>query len=151
MLIQMVELSKLTAAEAELIDALQDDARASVTELAQRLGLSRTTVQNRLKRLEDTGAIAGYRVRLHPSLEAQHMLAHCLMRIDPKAHAQVLAGLKRMPALREVYSVAGEFDLLGVLKAPTAQALDDALDALAALDGVQRTQSSVMLAQKFSR
>ena len=54
----------LTSKDEELIALLQTDARMAVAELARRLGVSRTTVQDRLKRLEDAGVIAGDGVRL---------------------------------------------------------------------------------------
>ncbi len=141
----------ITPADQRLIDALSVEGRASVTELAHLLGLSRTTVQTRMQRLQDSGVIAGYGVRLHPAIDAQRMGAQSLMRIDPKQSAQVNAAIGRISSVRELYSVAGEFDLLAVLRADTALELDAALDALSAIDGVERTQSCVLLCRKLQR
>lgn len=122
-----------------------------MTDLAAQLGLSRTTVQTRLQRLESTGVIAGYAVRLNPAINAARLGAQSLMRIDPKRSAQIISGVSRIACVRELYSVAGEFDLLAVLKADTAIELDTALDALAGIDGVERTQSCVLLSPKLMR
>ena len=60
---------KITPADALLLSALRENARASTAEIARRLGLSRTTVQSRIDRLEQLGVIAGYTVRTHEDYE----------------------------------------------------------------------------------
>ena len=55
---------RITEKDQELIALLQTNARMPVSELARRLGVSRTTIQDRLRRLEINGVIAGYGVRL---------------------------------------------------------------------------------------
>ena len=55
---------KLTPADQQLLSLLRENARAPTAELARRLGLSRTTVQSRIERLERQGVITGYTVRV---------------------------------------------------------------------------------------
>ncbi|MGV8944510.1 winged helix-turn-helix transcriptional regulator, partial [Thermomonas sp.] len=52
-----------------LLSLLRENARASTAEIARRLGLSRTTVQNRIERLERQGVISGYTVRVNDEYE----------------------------------------------------------------------------------
>ncbi|MDP1159818.1 Lrp/AsnC family transcriptional regulator, partial [Klebsiella variicola] len=59
----------LSQADRDLITLLRENARASTAELARRLGVSRTTVQSRIERLEARGIIIGYGVRLAPDYE----------------------------------------------------------------------------------
>ncbi len=54
---------KITASDQRLLSLLREDARASTAQIARRLGLSRTTVQSRIERLEREGVICGYTVR----------------------------------------------------------------------------------------
>jgi DNA-binding Lrp family transcriptional regulator len=56
-----------------------------------------------------------------------------------------------MPELRALHSVAGAFDLLAVVEAEDVPSLDAAIDRIGALDGVERTQSSIILSTKFER
>jgi DNA-binding Lrp family transcriptional regulator len=141
----------LTAAEQKLLQALRANARASVTELAQTLKLSRTTVQNRLAKLEASGVISGYTVRINPAIERGKLTAYSLLRIDPKRVDAISAAIAKIPQVHQLHSVAGEFDLLGVLKADSTEELDAAIDAVGRVDGIDRTQTSVALRLKFER
>jgi DNA-binding Lrp family transcriptional regulator len=146
-----IKLTSLSVGDARLLDTLRKNARASVSDLARALGLSRSTVQMRLQRLESTGVIAGYTLRLGPAWVGEQLGAQSLMRVNPRLSAQVLAAAQRVAGVQALHSVAGEFDLLAQLSCPSAQALDQALDTLAAIDGVERTQSCVLLSAKFVR
>ena len=77
-----------------LIAMLRENARAPTALLARRLGLSRTTVQARLERLERSGVIAGYGVRLSDDAERGLIRAHVLITILPKTAARIEAELR---------------------------------------------------------
>ncbi|MGI8840524.1 MAG: Lrp/AsnC family transcriptional regulator [Caulobacteraceae bacterium] len=134
-----------------LLAALRDDARAPVARLARTLGLSRTTVQSRLERLERGGAIAGYTVRLSPAHEGGHIHAYVMMTVTPKAAPAVVGAIRRLSAVRRLQSVSGPFDLIAEVVTPSAAEMDALIDALGALDGVERTTSSVVLSTKVER
>ncbi len=144
-------LLALTPAEAELLALLRANAREPVASLARKLGLSRATVQERIARLEQKGVIDGYTVRLHPALSRARVTAHSLMRINAKRGDAVNAALKKIPQAAGVYALSGEFDLLVVWHADTTAELDRALDESGKLDGVERTQTSIVLSVKFER
>ena len=76
-----------------LLTRLRDNARAPVAELARALGLSRTTVQSRLARLERSGVIAGYAVKLAGAYEAGRVHAYVMLTIEPKQATAVGAAL----------------------------------------------------------
>ena len=134
-----------------LIARLQDNARASAAQLARSLGLSRTTVQSRLERLERTGVITGYTVRLSDAHERGQIHAYVMLTVVPKQAASVVAAARRMPAVRLLQSVSGPFDLIAEAAAPTVADMDTLIDALGALDGVERTTSSIVLSTKIDR
>lgn len=134
-----------------LLALLGDNARMPVAELARRLGLSRTTVQARIERLEADGVIAGYGLRLSDQFSAGLARAHVLITIGPKALSTVTAALAAIREVTTLHSVSGSFDLIAILAAPSIQDLDSLIDAIGALEGVERTLSSVVLSTRISR
>lgn len=141
----------LDTTDKALIALLRQNARIGHAEAARRLRLSRTTVQARVESLERRGVIVGYTARLAEELSRKLVRAHITIVIAPKASAAVTTALQRMPELRALHSVAGPFDLLAVVEAEDVPTLDAAIDRIGALDGVERTQSSIILSTKFER
>lgn len=134
-----------------LLARLRDNARAPVAELARGLGLSRTTVQSRLAKLERTGVIAGYAVRLSETREAALIHAFVMLTVEPKQAAAVTAALRRMPGVRRLQSVSGPSDMIATVQAPSVSDMDTVIDEIGALRGVERTNSSIVLSTKFNR
>jgi len=134
-----------------LLDALRDNARAPTAALARRLGLSRTTVQSRIDRLEQSGVITGYTVRLSDAHARGQIHAYVMMTVSHKQSAAVIAAVRKMSAVRLLQSVSGPFDLIAEIVAPSVADMDAHIDALGALDGVERTTSSIVLSTKIDR
>jgi DNA-binding Lrp family transcriptional regulator len=142
---------QLDETDRRLIDRLRENARAPVAELARSLGLSRTTVQSRLERLERAGVITGYTVRLSDAHERGQIHAYVMLTVAPKRAASVAAAIRRTPAVRLLASVSGPFDLIAEVVAPSVAEMDTVIDALGDLDGVERTTSSIVLSTKVDR
>jgi DNA-binding Lrp family transcriptional regulator len=134
-----------------LIALLQANARAPTATLARRLGVARTTVVARLARLEASGAIVGYTVRLSATEGEQGVQAFVNLSVSPKAARAVIERIGMLPELRQLAAVSGEFDYLAVLRAPSTQRLDALLDEIGQIDGVARTTTSVLLAMRVDR
>ena len=134
-----------------LLSKLRENARAPVAELARALGLSRTTVQSRLARLERSGVIAGYAVKLAASYQGARVHAFIMLTVEPKQAAAVTAALKRMPGVRRLQSVSGPFDMIATVEAAGVADMDALIDEIGALKGVERTNSSIVLSTKFDR
>jgi DNA-binding Lrp family transcriptional regulator len=134
----------------KLIALLQDNARLRVATLARRLGLARTTVQARLDRLENSGVIAGYALRLGQAARAA-LRATALLSIEPRTGPAVLARLKSLPQVRRVHTTSGRFDLIVTIEAETTEALDDTLDRIGEAKGVKGSESLIHLSTKLDR
>ncbi len=134
-----------------LIAALRADARAPTASLARGLGLSRTTVQSRLERLQRTGVITGFTVRLSDAHQRGQIHAYVMITVSHKQSTQVIAAIRRMPAVRLLQSVSGPFDLIAEVVAPSVAEMDALIDGLGALPGVDRTTSSIVLSTKIDR
>ena len=135
----------------KLLAALAKDARAPAAALARRLGTARTTVQARLERLETTGVIAGYTVRLGEAALARRIRATVLVGVEPKALAQVMPKLQAMPAIEVAHTTSGRFDLCLQVAASSTAELDAALDAIGRIPGVEDTESLVHLSTRIDR
>ncbi|MFC5576413.1 Lrp/AsnC family transcriptional regulator [Lysobacter niabensis] len=142
---------KISATDQQLLTVLRENARASTAEIARRLKLSRTTVQSRIERLERQGVIGGYTVKVHDDAERGHIRAHIMITVLPKQMASVVAALRAMPEVRALHSVSGPFDLVAMGVVPTVGEMDELTDRIGAIDGVERTTSSIILSAKFER
>jgi DNA-binding Lrp family transcriptional regulator len=134
-----------------LLARLRENARAPVAELARALGLSRTTVQSRLARLERSGVIAGYSVKLSEAEAARQIHAYVMLTVEPKQAAAVTQALRRLPGVRALQSVSGPFDMIAGVEAPSVSEMDALIDEIGAVKGVERTNSSIVLSTKFDR
>jgi len=134
----------------ELLGLLRVNAREPVASLARKLGLSRTTVQDRLRRLEENGTIAGYAVKLGeargPGLSA--MISLCA---EPKKQLEVSRAVSRIPQVETLYAVSGKFDYVALVRAATAEEIDRLIDQMTVLAGVTDVETSVILSTKLDR
>jgi DNA-binding Lrp family transcriptional regulator len=141
----------MDAIDERLILALRENARASTAELARLVGRSRTSVQSRIDRLEKRGVIVGYGVRLAPEHGQGAVRAHVMIKVGPKEARAVTAALRAIDAVRVLHSVSGEVDLIAVAVTSSVADMDQVIDRIGALDGVERTTSSIILSTKFDR
>lgn len=135
----------------DLIALLQANARESTAELARKLGVARTTVIARLERLERTGVIVGYTVRLGLDEAERGVQAWVGITTEPKSARDVTRRLAALPELRQLCSVSGEFDYLALLRTDSTARLDVLLDEIGEIDGVKKTTTSVVLALRVDR
>jgi DNA-binding Lrp family transcriptional regulator len=137
--------------DARLIDLLRANAREPTASLARKLGLARSTVQERIARLERDGLIAGYTLRLRDNAAAGRIRAIVMIATDAKRADRTAAELKKLAEVRSLYAVAGSFDLVASVESETTGRMDAILDRIGRTHGVARTVSSIVLSEKFSR
>jgi DNA-binding Lrp family transcriptional regulator len=135
--------------DAKLIALLRANAREPTASLARKLGLARSTVQERIARLEREGTIKGYTVRL--SEDAPRLKAIVMISTDPKQADRVSTELRKIAEVRSLATVSGASDLIATVEAENPARLDAALDRIGHTHGVARTVSSIVLSEKFSR
>jgi DNA-binding Lrp family transcriptional regulator len=135
----------------QLLGLLREDARLPTAALARELGVARTTVVERLKRLKSSGVIAGYTVRLNSDLQKSFLRVHVLLSVDAKKSDTVMHALRRIQQVRVVHAISGVFDCLVFVEGETTAEIDTVLDAIGSIPGVERTQSSLVLSVKFDR
>ncbi|QEV99416.1 Lrp/AsnC family transcriptional regulator [Microbacterium caowuchunii] len=139
----------MDALDREILSQLQDDGRLSVTELAQRVGLSLSACHRRVRELEQSGTIEGYRAIVSPQrtgLDFEAVVFVTLGRTDVDTVAAFEAAIAALPNVVEAERLFGDPDyVLRILCRDLAayQALYDS--ALGALPGVQRVASTLVM------
>ena len=144
-------MTALDSIDQRLLKLLSANSRSSISALARKLDVSRTTVQDRIQRLERRRIIGGYTIRYNEAFLAGQISAHVIIEVDPKYSAKVVSSLTKLDAVRTVQSVSGIYDLVATLETPTTEAMDSVLDAIGQLPGVAKTTSSIVLSTKLNR
>ena len=142
---------RVTYKDQELLAVMRGNARASTTQLAQLLGVSRSTVQKRLERLETEGVIAGYTVQLSSEYLDQEIKAHVMITVSPRMTADIIKHMEKLDGVRAIYSVSGPHDLIAEVAAMSVKDLDKMIDEIIEIAGVERTVSSVILSTRLKR
>ena len=134
-----------------ILGFLGSDARVSVATLARRLKVARSTIQARLERLETSGVIAGYTVKLGEAARQSRIRATVLLTIEPRAQANVLSRLKAIPEVERVHTTSGRVDFLLQVAASSTAVLDEVLDQIGEMTGVKSSESLIHLSTKLDR
>lgn len=130
-----------------LIGLLRDNARLPVASLAQHLGVSRGTVQNRLDRLVERGDILGFSVRLREQDAGHGVRAITLISEQAKNVGGVMRGLRQIPEAKAIHTTNGRWDIMVEMTAENLAALDAALTLVRRIDGVVSTETLILLTQ----
>ena len=129
----------------QLLALLRDNARMSVTDLAQKLRISRATVQSRINKLEETGIIAGYTVRLKPEAEAHRIRAWMGIAVEGNKAPAVLQALRGEPGVHTLHTTNGRWDIVAELRADNLELFDRVLGTVRRIDGIANTETSILL------
>lgn len=144
-------MQKRDAIDRKLITLLQDDARISTSEIARRIGLARSTVNERIARLEKNGTILGYSaiVRQEEHISETKSFVRC--QCDSTKRGRVIEALNDFPEISECFTTSGEYDLMCMVTTPCAEDVDALIEELAAIPGIQALDTTLVLAKKIRR
>jgi DNA-binding Lrp family transcriptional regulator len=129
----------------QLLSLLRKDARTSVATLAQKLGVSRGTVSNRVTKLEDAGIIVGYTVRLKPDAQPTEIGAWMSVAVEGNETRSVIASLLGEPGVASLHDTNGRWDLLAELRASNLAELSQILERIRLVRGISSTETSIHL------
>ncbi len=134
-----------------ILALLGADARISVATLSRKLKVARSTIQARLERLEVSGIIAGYTVKLGEAGRLGRIRATVLLAVEPRSQPNILSRLKALAAVESIHTTTGRVDLLLQVAAQSTSALDEVLDTIGAITGVKSSESLIHLSTKMDR
>ncbi|BBY40077.1 AsnC family transcriptional regulator [Mycobacterium mantenii] len=131
--------------DVELLEMLAGDTRAGVVELASRLGISRNTVQARLRRLEEGGLLTGYRPELKLGQAGVSMEAFIGLEVQQGRLSSIVDALTAMPQVLEIHATTGREDLLVRVATETQGDLQQLIEAIVVIPGVVHSTTTLAL------
>mgnify|MGYP000939591591 FL=1 len=138
-------MTRIDDTDRQLLGLLRDNARTPLATLAQKVRVSRGTVQNRLRKLEDSGVITGYTVRLRPESEPQRIRAWMSIAVEGNAAPEVIRALRGEPAVGTLHTTNGRWDIVAEVRAESLEAFDAALGRIRLTTGIANTETSILL------
>ncbi len=133
-----------------LISALRHDARASLSDLALLLGVSRTTIRSRIERLKATGEVLGFSVVLKDDAQRDAVRGMMMIGIEGRGADRVIRHLNGFPQVRAVHTTNGRWDLIVEIGTTTLEDLDHVLSKIRRLDGVLNSETNLLLSTRKS-
>jgi DNA-binding Lrp family transcriptional regulator len=118
----------------------------NIADLAHKLGVSRGTVNNRLRKLEDSQVIVGYTIKLRPEAEPERIKAWMGVLIEGNTTRQVISSLLGEPSVVALHDTNGRWDLLAEVEAASMKELSDALERIRLISGIRSTETNIHLA-----
>ncbi len=131
-----------------LLAELRRDGRASLSDLATRLGISRATVRSRMERMTAAGEIAGYTVLTRSDVSAAPVRGLVMGRGEGRYSARVLTRLTGIPAVQAVHSTNGAWSVIAELGAQSLLELDEVINRIRDIEGVVHSETNLLLSTR---
>lgn len=145
----MPQSSQLDQIDRKIIGQLRADGRITITELANRVGLSKTPCQIRFKRLVDEGFIRGFRAVIDPAKLGIGHIAFAEVKLSDtreRALEEFRQGVLRIPEVEECHMIASSFDYLLKIRTPDIRAYRQVLgEKISSLPHVSNTSTFVVM------
>ncbi|GEP48976.1 AsnC family transcriptional regulator [Microbacterium saccharophilum] len=131
----------------ELLNALADDHRATVVALSERLGLSRNTVQARMAKLDRSGVFLSFERAMAPAELGFPIEAMLSVTVHQAHLPRITTELALIPEVLQAHGLSGQVDLLVRVAARDTQHLFDVDARILAIEGVERTETSLVMGE----
>ena len=128
-----------------LISVLREDGRAPISKLGTILGVSRATVQSRLDRLIESGAVLGFTVRFRQDYDVNAIRAIMMIEVTGKSTTAVIRQLRGLPELHSLHTTNGTWDLIAEIRADSLTDFDRVLREVRTIEGVLNSETSILL------
>ncbi len=122
-----------------------------IARLSKALDVSRATLYSRLQKLQEGGIIEGFTVRLNMEVDRRQIRAHVLIKVAGKLARSTEKHLQAMPQITTLHAISGVYDLIAEIEAASSAELNEVIDRIGELEGVEKTTSSILLATKSRR
>lgn len=128
-----------------LVALLRKDGRASLAKLSKKLGVSRGTVQNRLEKLQASGVVLGFTVRVRENSGQDSIRAMMTIEVVGRSASQVIRELRGIPELVTLHTTNGAWDLVAEIQTSSLSEFDRVLRDVRMVEGVLNSETSILL------
>lgn len=142
-------MSPFEPLDVAVLRLIAEEPRAGVREYARRLGVARATVQSRVDKLQRLGVLISWQPQFDPAAMGYQGLAYVRLNLAQGKLDRALDGLGRIPEVVEANAVAGDADLLCRVVAKDNAGLEEVLQQIIAVDGVERISTEVVLSRRI--
>ena len=129
----------------KILEILQDDGRASYSQISRILGMSEAAIYSRIQKLLKLGVIRRFQAILDPDKLGFTLTAFIAVTAHPAKYEDVLKALAEIPEIQEIHDVTGDYYCLVKLRARGKESLAKILDQIGSLDGVASTETRIVL------
>jgi DNA-binding Lrp family transcriptional regulator len=141
----VIVLPDLDDVDKKILKKLQEDARISFKEIAKEVGTSEATVFVRVKKLQKSGVIKGFRAILNPPSVGKQVTAFALVKAEPKSYPRMLAQLMNLEDICEIHDVTGAYYSILKMRTTTSEQLAEILDKIGEIEGIAGTETVIVL------
>ena len=129
-----------------ILGLLKENARMSVTELAEKIGVSRPTIKSRIDYMESSGVISGYTIRYRPDAQKNTIRAWMSIMVEGTKAQSVIKELRLESAVECLHKTNGKWDILVELRSDTLENFDKVLERIRNISGIYNSETSILLA-----
>ncbi|WP_156759459.1 Lrp/AsnC family transcriptional regulator [Microbacterium karelineae] len=142
-------MATLDHVDLELISALAADPRATVVALAEKLRMSRNTVQARMSRLDQAGVFQSFERSISPSALGFPLQAFISIGVDQTRLPSIVEELRRVPEILQVHGVSGQVDFIALVACRDARHLFDVDARILAIGGIERSETRLVMSESI--
>ena len=136
----------------KIIRLLSQNSKLTQTEISEKVGTSLASCQRRIKALEESGVILGYKATIDPKYIGESLLIFVLITLERHSHTDVKkfeSAITAHPNIKEVFHIAGEYDFIIKVAVKDISAYQNFnYNFLNSLTGMSRTQSIISLSDR---
>lgn len=134
-----------TATEGRILAVLEQDAKASYAEIADRAGVSKPTVRKYIQKLESDGVIIGYSADIDPKKLAGQSIAMVGIDVASERYVEATRALKSLESIESLYTSSGDHMLMAEVRAPDGDALGGVIsEKILSIEGVTAAHPSFL-------
>ena len=133
----------------QIIALLKRNARMLVTQMARELGVSRVTIDAHIKKMETSGVISGYTVKLGTEEFRHKVSGWILISVQANKEEHAIEKMIGTPEITRLHTTNGKWDLAAEIQVPTLEHFDEVISKLRQIDGITETDTSLLLSSRI--
>ena len=135
--------------DSQIIALLKRNGRMSVTQMAQELAVSRVTVDTHIKKMEQSGVITGYTVKLGTEVFRHKVSGWILISVTANEEERAIEQLVNMPEITRLHTTNGKWDLAAEIQVLSLENFDSTISRLRQVKGIMDTDTSLLLSSRI--